>query len=205
MRAAGPVEQEMAGFANRIFSLIHAGQPIRIYTGCGTMPAAGFINIDIAPMLRPEDTRFDALEFFYFPFADVPWPIPDSCIDHIFNEDFIEHLNQKQQFCFLAETLRVLKPGNWHRISTPCLIQAMRRHSHFQSGMRGVYTGEWDRWGHQALFTHHSLEETAKLVGYREVLFNQKNQGVSPLRGIDTRPWDDRDTLFGNIYADLLK
>ncbi len=205
MRAAGSVEQEMQAFSNRVFNLIHTGQPVRIYTGCGTSPAAGFINIDIAPMLRPEDTRFDDREYFFFPFADVPWPIPDNCVDHIFNEDFIEHLNQKQQFCFLAETLRVLKPGCWHRVSTPCLIQSMRRHSHFQAGLRGVYTGEWDQWGHQVLFTHRSLEETAKLTGYREVLFNQKNQGVSPFRGTDNRPWDDRDALFGNIYADLMK
>ncbi len=102
MRAAGPAEREMAAFAERIFALIHNARPVRVYTGCGTSPATGFINIDIAPMLRP-------------------------------------------------------------------------------------------------------LEEIAKLVGYREVLFNQKNQPVSPLRGIDTWPWDDRDTLFGNIYADLLK
>ena len=205
MRAAGPVEREMAAFADRVFNLIHTGLPVRIYTGCGTNPAAGFINIDIAPMLRPDDKRFDDREYFFFPFADVSWPIPDGSVDHIFNEDFIEHLSQKQQFCFLAETRRVLKVGSWHRVSTPCLIQSMRRHSHFEAGTRGVYTGEWDRWGHQVLFTHHSLEETAKLVGYREVLFNQKNQSASPMRGIDTRPWDDRDALFGNIYADLLK
>lgn len=205
MRAAGPVEQEMAAFADFVFQMIHHGLPVRVYTGCGTSPAAGFINIDIAPMLRPEDTRFDDRPYFFFPFADLPWPIPDGCVDYIFHEDFIEHLNQKQQFCFMAETLRVLKLDCWHRVSTPCLAQSMRRRSHFEAGMRGVYTGEWDRWGHQALFTHHSLEEMARLVGYREVLFNQKNQAVSPHRGVDTRPWDDRDMLFGNIYADLLK
>jgi hypothetical protein len=171
MRAAGPVAQEMAAFADRVFNLIHSAQPVRIYTGCGTTPAAGFINLDIAPMLPPADARFDDREYFFFPFADVSWPIP----------------------------------GGWHRVSTPCLIQSMRRHSHFEAGLRGVYIGEWDRWGHQCLFTRHSLEETAKLVGYREVLFNQKNQGASPFRGIDLRPWDDRDALFGNIHADLLK
>jgi predicted SAM-dependent methyltransferase len=205
MRAAGPAAQEMAAFSERVLDLIRNAQPIRIYTGCGTMPAAGFLNLDIAPMLPPADTRFDDREYFFFPFADVPWPIPGNCVDHVFHEDFIEHLTQKQQFCFLAETLRVLKPGAWHRVSTPCLIQSMRQHSHFEVGMGGVYAGEWDRWGHQSLFTRHSLEEVAKLVGYREVLFNQKNQGASPYRGVDQRPWDDRDALFGNIHADLLK
>src|ERR1051326_3305277 len=190
MRAAGPIDQEMAAFAARGFDLLHHARPVRLYTGCGTMPAAGFINLDIAPMLQAADPRFYDREYFFFPFADVSWPIPDACVDYVFHEDFIEHLTQKQQICFLAETLRVLKPGSWHRVSTPSLVESMRLHSHFEAGMRGVYIGEWDRWGHQCLFTHHSLEQTAKLVGYRRVLFNQKNQGASPLRGIDTRPWD---------------
>jgi hypothetical protein len=59
MRAAGPPEREMAAFADRIFALIHDAQPGRIYTGCGTDPAAGFINIDIAPMLRPDNPPWD--------------------------------------------------------------------------------------------------------------------------------------------------
>jgi predicted SAM-dependent methyltransferase len=148
---------------------------------------AGFRNLDIAPMLPPAGTRFDDRAYFFFPCADVSWPISDNCVDHVFHENFIEHLTRKQQFCFMAETLRVLKPGAWHRVSTPCLIQSMRRHSHFEVGMRGVYRAGGTRWGHQSLFTPHSLEEIAKLVGYREVLFNQKNQGASPWLGVDQR------------------
>ena len=40
MRAAGPPEREMAAFADRVFNLIDNGQPVRLYTGCGTMPSA---------------------------------------------------------------------------------------------------------------------------------------------------------------------
>jgi hypothetical protein len=72
--------------------------------------------------------------------------------------------------------------------------------------MTGVYTGEWDNWEHISLFTRHSLEEMAKLVGYREVVFTLKNQGVSPYRlAREVRPDADRDPLTGNIFADLLK
>ena len=205
MRRAGPVEDEIRAFGERVASLISEGKPVKIYAGCGSAPIIGFLNLDIRPHRPEHDRTFDDRELFFFPFTDHPWPIPDNSVDYVFDEDFIEHVPQKNQFCFLAETLRVLKPGCWHRVSTPCLHATMKRHSQFATGMRGVYTGEWDIWDHIALFTRNSLEETARIVGYREVLFNGKYQGVSPHRALDTRPGDDRDQLLGNIFADLLK
>ena len=206
MRRPNSLEQELRGFSSRILSLIETGQPVKIQVGFGPMPAPGFVNLDIHPMLAEDDSRFDDLDVFFFPYADMPWPIPANCVDYIFHEDFIEHISQKQQVCFLAETLRVLKDGAWHRVSTPCLNAAMTRHSHFEAGMEGVYRGEWDNWGHISLFTRHSLEEMAKMVGYRDVVFNQKNQSVSPYRRMqEVRPGNDRDPLIGNIFADLLK
>src|SRR3954468_11548155 len=46
----------------------------------------------------------------------------------------------------------------------------------------------------------------ARMVGYRDVAFTGQNQGVSPysLRN-EVRPGTDRDAIFGNIFADLLK
>ncbi|MEJ0015740.1 MAG: class I SAM-dependent methyltransferase [Acetobacteraceae bacterium] len=179
---------------------------MKIQVGFGWTPAAGFVNLDIAPLLHESDSRFDDLDVFYFPFADVRWPLPANCVDYIFHEDFIEHISQKQQVCFLAETLRVMKDGAWHRVNTPCLKASMQRHSDFELGREGVYTGEWDNWEHINLFTRQSLEDMAKMVGYREVIFNLKNSGVSPYRlSQEVRPGPDRDPLIGNIFADLLK
>ena len=56
------------------------------------------------------------------------------------------------QFQFLAETLRVMKPGSWHRVNTPNVITAMKLHSNFKKGFRGVYTGE-EKWGHISIFS----------------------------------------------------
>jgi predicted SAM-dependent methyltransferase len=206
MRQPGTPEQEMQGFSQRVHSLLEAGQPVKIQVGFGWTPVAGFINLDIAPMLEAADHRLDGKDIFYFPYADEPWPIPSGCVDYIYHEDFIEHVTQKQQVCFLAEALRVLRHGSWHRVNTPCLIASMRRHSRFEEGMKGVYVGEWNNWQHISLFTRHSLEEMARLVGYRDVVFNLKNHGVSPFRlDKEVRPGPDRDALSGNIYADLLK
>ena len=206
MRQPRSVEEEVRAFADRVFSTIKAGRPVKIQPGAGTSPSPDFLNLDIRALLPESDTRFADCEMFFFPFADMPWPIPDNCVDYIFHEDFIEHIGQQQQVCFLAETRRVLKPGCWHRVNTPCLNATMQRHSHFAQGMKGVYTKEWTDWQHVSLFTRHSLEEMARLVGYREVVFNLKNQSVSPHRPkFEIRPGDDRDPLVGNIFADLLK
>jgi predicted SAM-dependent methyltransferase len=206
MRRPGSLEQELRGFSDRVLSLARAGQPVKIQVGFGWTPQPGFVNLDIHPLLEEGDHRFDAVDVFYFPYADMTWPIPANCVDYIFHEDFIEHISQRQQVCFLAEALRVLKNGGWHRVSTPCLRASMMRHSRFDDGMEGVYTGEWTNWDHINLFTRHSLEEMARMVGYREVVFTQKNQGVSPYRlANEVRPDQDRDPLIGNIFADLLK
>jgi predicted SAM-dependent methyltransferase len=206
MRRPGNLDTELRDFSARVLSLVEGGQPVKVQVGFGWTPAPGFVNLDIAPLLSESDDRFADVDVFYFPYADMPWPIPANCVDYICHEDFIEHISQKQQVCFLAEALRVLKEGCWHRVSTPCLNASMKRHSHFEEGMEGVYVGEWNNWEHISLFTRQSLEEMAKLVGYREVVFNLKNQGVSLHRlPREVRPDDDRDPLIGNIFADLLK
>jgi predicted SAM-dependent methyltransferase len=199
-------EDELRGFSTRVQNLITSSQPVKIQVGFGWTPAPGFINLDVYPLLQEDDARFADDDVFFFPYADMPWPIPANCVDYIFHEDFIEHISQKQQVCFLAEALRVMKDGSWHRVSTPCLNASMRRHSHFEDGMAGVYSGEWANWDHINVFTRHSLEEMARMVGYREVVFTLKDQGVSPHRLTkEVRPGDDRDPLIGNIFADLLK
>jgi predicted SAM-dependent methyltransferase len=206
MRRPGKLEDELRGFTDRVRALAESGQPVKIQVGFGWSPAPGFVNLDVDPHLEEDDERFDDLDIFFFPYADMRWPIPDGCVDFIFHEDFIEHIAQKQQVRFLAEALRVLKDGCWHRVSTPCLTASMTRHSRFAEGMDGVYSGEWDNWQHINLFTRHALEEMAKMVGYRDVVFTQKNQSVSPHRlPQELRPSEDRDPIFGNIFADLLK
>src|ERR1700722_1340656 len=206
-RTPGAVEEELALFAKKVAELDRAGSPVKIYPGCGDTIASGFLNLDrkVHPNLRPDDARWKACDLFVFPFANMAWPLADNSCDYIFHEDLLEHLNQKEQIGFLAETLRVLKPGEWHRINTPSLVDSMRRHSRFAEGFKGEYFQEWDKHGHVSLVSPASLTEMAKLVGYREVFFNLKNRGMSAYRYVDCRPGPDRDPTFGNLFADLLK
>ncbi len=207
MRQIGSVAEELAAFSRAVQDLIREERPVLIYPGCGDTIARGFLNLDVLvhPQLSPNDPRWEDREIFVFPFADLAWPVPDNSVDYVFHEDFFEHINQKQQVCFLAETLRVMKPGAWHRINTPCLGNSMRTHSDFSRGFTGVYTDEWDQHGHVNLMSRATLEEMALLVGYRYVSFNRKNGSLSDYRYPEGRPGPDRDQILGNLFADLLK
>ena len=196
-------QSEIHRFAARVQELRMAGSPMSLYFGAGKVPRVGFLNFDLFVM-APEFAAQHSDDYFTFPFADAPWPIPDNSIDYIFHEDFLEHIPQIMQWQFLAECLRVLKPGAYHRVNTPCIKASMVRHSDFKLGNIGVYTGEREH-EHVAMLTHSSLKEMAEAIGYSEVVFTRRHQGISPYAVDDFRPGPDRDEVNGNIYADLKK
>ena len=142
---------------------------------------------------------------FLFDFVEMSWPIPDASVDYIFSEDFVARLPQRSQVAFLAEAFRVLKPGGYHRLTTPCLAAALRRHSDFAKGRDGVSFSDFDTSGQVALMTRGLLTEVARAIGYREVFFTARSRGSSPHAVEDRRPAADRDPDTGTIFADLLR
>ncbi len=189
---------------------------IKVHYGCGPRVLKGWINIDLhfvpaEPHLKsytneyyPEAIRGDKNDFFAIDITKTGLPFPDNSVDVIFHEDFIEHLEQKEQILFLAETFRVLKPNSIHRINTPNLLASMERYSDFKKGVLGVYAGEWNNHGHRNLFTPNSLDEIAQMIGYNKVLFNSRNKSTSKEIPKEYRP-DPIRTEKGNIFADLIK
>jgi len=162
---------------------------VKVHVGCGPVALDGFLNIDIQ--------RRRGCKHIIWMDATQPWDCPSECVDYIFSEDFIEHLDQHAQIRFLAETFRVMKPGAVQHVSTPRLEWVMNEKSRFAAGAAGVYD-EWGRWGHKLVHTVESLRSMAELVGFE----------VSPSAKLDpiaTRPGKDRDQLMGNIFVDLVK
>lgn len=194
---------ESKRFAKRVNSLIKKKDPVKLYFGAGLVPRDGFLNVDIT-VYAPDFAIQNPDNYFVFPFADRKWSIPDNSVDYIFHEDFIEHIDQINQWQFLAEALRTMKSGAWHRVNTPSLSGSMKRHSDFRKGAEGVYTGEREH-EHISMLTHLQLKEIAEIIGYREVVFTTRDAGVSIFSVPDFRPGPDRDDVTGNIYADLLK
>lgn len=190
---------------------------VKLHFGCGPRILKDWINIDVLyePYEKylkyygdehyPVEIRGNRSDFYEFNAIELGIPLPDNSVDVVFHEDFFEHLSQRDQYIFLAETLRVLKPGAIHRINTPNLAKSMQSHSDFSKGINGVYKEEWDSHFHISIMTPNILEEMAKIVGYSQIIFNGKNQSISKDLPKEYRPSEDRDQTTGNVFADLIK
>jgi len=188
---------------------------LKLHIGCGPRILKGWVNIDLkyqSPLkahLKAYDDPTSAIgtkeDLLILDVTEAPLPYPVGSVDLIFNEDFIEHLCQRDQIVFLAETLRVLKLGGGQRINTPNLRQVQRR-SVFSNGFYGVATNpEWDRWHHQNVLSETMLEELALMVGYSQVVFNTRNKSLFAADlPLEFRPGSDRRE-DENIFADLIK
>jgi hypothetical protein len=204
---------------NRLSDLANNKQELKLHFGCGARVLKGWINIDFqyvhyAEYLKyytdthyPESIRGDENDLYVINILKTGLPIPDESVDLIFHEDFFEHLTQKEQIVFLAETWRVLKKGAIHRINTPNLKASMRDNSSFEKGKDGVFTGEWDWWHHYSVMTPAILEDMAKMVGYSDVKFNSKDKSLAAaLLPLEYRPNEkDRAAADSNVFADLIK
>ncbi len=217
VRSEKPIENKED--IHRLSQLAANNQPLKLHIGCGPRVLKGWINIDIsyahfADYLQyytdkhyPENIRGDRTDFYQINLINSGLPLPDNSVDIIFHEDFFEHLTQKEQVVFLAETLRVMKKGAVHRINTPNLLASMRDNSTFNKGKEGVFIGEWDNWHHYSVVTPAILEEMAKMVGYSEIKFNQKDYSIAAtLLPSEYRPDEKaRAAADSNVFADLIK
>jgi predicted SAM-dependent methyltransferase len=180
----GLVTQDMHPFQKRVQTLLDADKPVKVHVGSGPVKIPGMLDVDVRSCHG--NFQFDCAE---------RWPCPDSSVDYIFHEDLLEHLTQRNQFRFLAETMRVMKPGAVQHVSTPDLAWAMS-HSQWGKGCSGVYE-EWRKWGHHLVHTEASLLSMVEIVGFEA--------RTSSRRPFATRPGKDRDQQVGNLYLDLVK
>jgi hypothetical protein len=201
----GNAASEAQRFAAAVERLIHHKEPVYLQLGFGRHPLRDFLNLDIRYRVLENTVPADFQpSCFIFPWLSEPLPVAGGCIDFIFHEDMFEHLSQREQYMLLAEGLRILKRGRFHRINCPNLEDVLRRNSDFLRGMEGVYD-EWSKWHHHCVPTRQGLEEQALIAGYSSIHFNHKNGTISGVKFNERRPGGDRDPLTGNLHADLEK
>lgn len=117
-------------------------------------------------------------------------PFPDSSIDIIFAEQFIEHLSFGDGSEFLKECLRVLKKGGKIRLSTPdlkllistyedrnpnvSLERAMERHkNNHNKGLTTAchFLNDFFRlWGHSFIYDEDTLRLQLKSFGFSNII-----------------------------------
>jgi predicted SAM-dependent methyltransferase len=84
-------------------------KPLKLHIGSGRNYKEGWINIDCNSRTK-KDLRLDVRKGI---------PFPDSSVDYIFNEHFIEHLSYDDGFNFLKEAYRTLLPNGVVRTAFP--------------------------------------------------------------------------------------
>lgn len=189
----------------------------KLHIGCGARVLKGWINIDLfythyknylqyfKDKHYPQSIRGTKHDFYAFDIANVSLPFPDNSVEVVFHEDFIEHLNQKEQILFLSEMKRILRVNGVHRINTPNLHTSMMQYSDFKIGMAGIYKPEWEKHIHKNVLTPKILEEMALLVGYKKIIFSSRNKSKAKGLPLEYRPDPNDRPEDGNIFADLIK
>lgn len=110
--------------------------PIILNLGCGTKTSSACQNLDWSPYLRLKKNvvgrraalalrgerreRFESLSenvVVHDLRRGLPWP--DASVDAVYSSHVLEHIDRDQAGGFLAESLRVLRPGGVIRVVVP--------------------------------------------------------------------------------------
>ena len=115
---------------------------LRLNIGCGDAPTMGWVNYDNSPAVRLAHSQLltrllhavgmiDAGNVAFIAncrrlgihFANAARRIPHASgtVDVVYSSHMIEHLDRQEAVSFLAECLRVLKPGGVLRLAAPDL------------------------------------------------------------------------------------
>jgi predicted SAM-dependent methyltransferase len=150
-----------------------------LHLGCGNIYKDGWINID-----NNSDNNIQKLDLNW----DLrnPLPFPDSSVDFVYNEHFLEHLTVEEGLSAIKDFFRVLKPNGVMRIAMPDLERTVNSYfdenwkendkAFFEKfGLTFIQTRaerininfRW--WGHKWLYDWEELERRLREAGCEKI------------------------------------
>ena len=176
-----------------------------LQVGCGPLMMPGWINTDCESD-QPVDFLLDITK---------PLPFPNACLDAIYAEEVIEHVDLECGRKFLAETRRVLKPGGALRLTTPGANECCR----IYLGLEERRAEEWGQfwlneqefspemwinsyfnfYGHKHVYSVAQLQGEMKRAGFKETRRckpHVSDSGIFELSGLERRYGDAPDWIF---------
>ncbi|TVS19508.1 MAG: methyltransferase domain-containing protein [Gammaproteobacteria bacterium] len=176
-----------------------------LHVGCGPNRMPGWINTDFESG-HPVDFDLDITK---------PLPFPDACLDAIYAEEVIEHVELDEGRIFLAEARRILKPGGVMRLTTPGADECCR----IYLGMEERKADEWGQfwlnqqefspemwlnscfnfYGHKHIYSGAQLQRELIRAGFGETRFckpHVSESGIVELSGLERRYGDAPDWIF---------
>lgn len=172
---------------------------IMLHVGCGTNYMEGWINID-----NNSDNNIKKLDFMWD--LREPLPFPESSVDFIFNEHFLEHLTVEEGKAALQDFKRILKPSGVLRIAMPDLADVVsdylnlnwkeeRKEFLKKYGLDYIKTRAeninicFRCWGHKWLYDWEELDRRLNEVGFSNIEKCRLYESEYPeLRNIESRP-----------------
>jgi predicted SAM-dependent methyltransferase len=183
-----------------------AGHSVRKLHLSATKTLPGFLNSQITGQVPIDITR--------------PLPLADQTFDLIFSSHLIEHIHRKQCLSFLAEALRVLRPGGIQIIATPSAERIYRALYGDDDQARQILVDDSSRFyddgfltpchyanlsmrafGHRFLLDRGFLEAACQRIGYSKVevvsIENIHDQALRDYLGSSKSPrWDMETEIF---------
>lgn len=182
------------------------GKSACLHLGCGARHFQEWINIDVSPFPVPPDVLLDLSSGI---------PLPDSSVDLIYSEDFVEHLEFDKGKYLLSECYRVLKPGGAMRVLTPNLKTFVQAYfnksaqdlSYYQKGFgcrsfaEMLNTG-MKAWGHKFIYDEELLTYLLTDLGFEVRQSRYNTSEVPALCKLDSR---DAGEGYHTMYFDCYK
>jgi predicted SAM-dependent methyltransferase len=176
-----------------------------LHLGCGPRHLKDWINIDI---------------LFYFSMPDIlldlskGLPLPNNCVDYIYTEDLIEHIDFEKGKLLMAECHRVLKPGGVFRAVTPDLKSfALAYINNSEVDLKWyrdalgcqsfaeMFNAGLREWGHTFLYDKELLSLTLNNMGFRVVEQKYNASEEKTLVGVDCRNSEEGShSLYFDCY-----
>jgi predicted SAM-dependent methyltransferase len=105
----------MSDLMTLLYTYLSGPRPHALQLGCGWNPRPGWLNTDMEA--REGIVKLDVTKRF---------PLPDSCVDHVYSEHMIEHMPFEAGQHMLHECFRVLRTGGVVRTVTPSISFLIR-------------------------------------------------------------------------------
>lgn len=180
----------------------------KLHFGCGLHTKEGWLNAD----LIHGDVFMDACKRL---------PLPDSSVEVLYAEQFIEHISYCEGEEFLAEAYRVLKPEGKIRLATPDLASLVELYLNEDSGRRrdtssavsrhkrihnpnvetfcGFINDMFRLWHHQFIYDNETLCLKLEQVGFSIVgRFDFGRSDDIRLQGVERHA--DEDWMKGSFF-----
>jgi predicted SAM-dependent methyltransferase len=165
--------------------------------------------------------RVDGRRLFIRLDITQPLPITDACLDWVFAEHIIEHVQPAEAIFWLSEVRRILVPGGVLRVSTPDLEKYVRGYSDYavlrEHRLALAATGlppmperaavlinqVFYLWGHKWIYDDAELRHAAQAAGFAAGRIGSVGfrRGAKP----DIAELDQRERICESIYFEAVK